>query len=41
MALHGGDVCGIVVLGSKGLSVVFLALELYGVGFFVPPGTLI
>ena len=31
---HGGDICGIVVLGSTVLSVLFLSWESHGVGVF-------
>ena len=38
---HGGDVCGIVVVGLKDFSVLFLPQESYGAGVFVPARTLI
>jgi hypothetical protein len=36
---HGGDVCGLVVLGSMVLSVLFLPYKSYGARVFVPAET--
>ena len=37
---HGGDVCGIVVVGLKGFFVLVLLWESCGAFFFVPAQTL-